>query len=213
MSKENMIRLSGFAWILAGLLIVLATLIHPSRETVQTILAQESRLITGHWLLAFYCAFFLLGLPGVYASHARRFGRIGLAGFLLLFFGTVFFAVSGDYGFNAPVLARLAPPMLDAINAYPPVAVMDGLFVLCLLVGFILFGIAVRRSPDLSPWSGFLIAAGWPLFMLGGALSQAVLEPLWSLAILGTILMGLGLAWVGYALWSGKVQPEPLSAG
>src|SRR5512135_16203 len=102
MSHENMIRWSGFSWMLAGVCIALGTIIHPSTETTSVILAQETRLVAGHWLLTFFSAFLLLGLPGVYAAHAKSLGRLGLAGFLLLFFGTLFYAVSNDYGFNAP---------------------------------------------------------------------------------------------------------------
>jgi hypothetical protein len=204
MSKENMIRWSGLFLILAGVCMVLGTIVHPSKETPQTILSQETRLIAGHWLLTFYCAFLLLGLPGVYAYRSRELGRLGLAGFLLLIFGTLFYAVSSDYGFNAPVLARLAPQTLDAINAYTPVMFMDGLFVILLFVGFILFGIAVQRSRVLPAWSGILIASGWTLFMIMAPLALFVYEPLWILAILGTVILGMGLGWVGYALFSEK---------
>src|SRR5512141_145643 len=146
MSKHNMIHRSGIFLIRAGVCITVGTIIHPSKETPHIILAQETRLITGHWLLTFYSAFLMLGLPGVYAFRSKQLGRLGLAGFLLLFFGTLFYAVSSDYGFNAPVLARLAPQTLDAINAYPSVILMDGMFVLLLFFGFILFGIAISRS-------------------------------------------------------------------
>ena len=208
MSKDNMIRWSGIFLILAGVCITLGTIIHPSKETPQIILAQETRLITGHWLLTFYSAFLMLGLPGVYASRSKQLGRLGLAGFLLLFFGTLFYAVSSDYGFNAPVLAKLAPQTLDAINAYPSVVFMDGLFVLFLFLGFILFGIAIQRSHVFPPWSGILIASGWSLFMICAPLALFVFEPLWILAILGTVMLGLGLGWVGYALLSGKELAE-----
>lgn len=206
MSSQNMIRWSGFSMILAGLFLTLGTLIHPSKETPQTILAEESRLIIGHWFLTFFCAFQLIGLPGVFASRARQLGRTGLVSFLLLMLGTLFYAVSSDYGFNAPVLAREAPHTLDAINAYPSVIVMDGLFVLALLVGNIIFGITIWRTRALPAWSGILIAVGWPLFMVGAAVSLKVNETWWFLAVLGTIILSLGLAWVGYALWSGKEQ-------
>jgi hypothetical protein len=204
MSKDNMIRWSGVCLILAGVCIALGTIIHPSKETPQIILAQETRLIIGHWLLTFYCGFLMLGLPGVYASRSRQLGRLGLAGFLLVFFGTLFYAVSSDYGFNAPVLARLAPQTLDAINAYPSVVFMDGLFVVLLFSGFILFGIAIQRSQIFPPWSGVLIATGWSLFMICAPLALFVFEPLWIVAVLGTVMLGVGLGWVGYGLLFGK---------
>ena len=61
---------------------VVATLLHPSRETATTIIASEPRLVAAHvaytvaWLLV------LLGLPGLYAAQRGRMGRLGLAGFL-----------------------------------------------------------------------------------------------------------------------------------
>jgi hypothetical protein len=204
MSKDSMIRWSGVCLILAGVCVALGTIIHPSKETPQIILAQETRLIIGHWFLTFYSGFLMLGLPGVYASWSKELGRLGLAGFLFLFFGTLFYAVSGDYGFNAPVLARLAPQTLDAINAYPSVAFMDGLFVVLLFLGFILFGIAIQRSHIFPRWSGILIATGWSLFMICAPLALLVFEPLWILAVLGTVILGLGLGSIGYVLLSGK---------
>jgi hypothetical protein len=203
-----MIRWSGVCLILAGVCIALGTIIHPSKETPQIILAQETRLIIGHWLLTFYCGFLMLGLPGVYASRSKQLGRLGLVGFLLVFFGTLFYAVSSDYGFNAPVLARLAPQTLDAINAYPSVVFMDGLFVVLLFSGFILFGIAIQRSQIFPPWSGVLIATGWTLFMICAPLALLVFEPLWIVAVLGTVMLGLGLGWVGYVLLFGKELTE-----
>lgn len=202
MSTHSMIRWSGLSLILAGACIALGTIIHPSRETPQIILAEESRLIGGHWFLTFYAAFLMLGLPGAFAAHSKELERTGLVGFLLVFSGTLFYAVSSDYGFNAPVLARLAPQTLDAINAYPSVVIMDGLFVLFLFVGFILFGIAVARCGTLPFWSGVLIASGWTLFMVSAPLALFVFEPLWSLAILGTVMLGAGLAWVGKTMYA-----------
>jgi hypothetical protein len=208
MSKNNMIRGSGISLILAGGCIALGTIIHPSKETPQIILAEETRLIAGHWLLTFYCAFLMLGLPGVYAFRSKQLGQLGLVGFILLFFGTLFYAVSSDYGFNAPVLAKLAPQTLDAINAYPSVVVMDGLFVLLLFLGFILFGIAIQRSHVFPAWSGTLIATGWSLFMICAPLALFVFEPLWLLAVFGTIILGLGLGSVGYGLLSDQPLAE-----
>jgi hypothetical protein len=204
MSKDSMIRWSGLFLILAGVCIALGTIIHPSKETPQIILAEEGRLIAGHWFLTFYSAFLMLGLPGLYASRSRQLGRLGLAGFLMVFFGTLFYAVSSDYGFNAPVLARLAPQTLDAINAYPSVVVMDALFVTLLFAGFILLGIAIRHSHVFPPWSGILVASGWSLFTIAAPLALFVFEALWLLAILGTVILGLGLGWVGYALMNDR---------
>jgi hypothetical protein len=192
------------ACIVAGLLLALATLIHPSRETPEVILKQELRLVTAHWLYTFYYGFLLLGLPGLNVAQAERAGRLGLVSFLMVFFGTLLFAVSNNFGFIAPVLAAGAPAMLDAINAFPPVATMNGLMIVGSILGFILFGIAILRARVLPRQAGILLIIGSPLTVIGGVLSLLVFGALWIVVILGALVMGLGLIWAGYTLWSGK---------
>jgi len=213
MSTKNLSRWSGIACILAGLLLALATLIHPSRETPEIILEQEVRLVAAHWLFTFSCGFLLLGLPGLYAAQSERAGRLGLVSFLMLFFGTLFFAVSNNYGFIAPVLAAEAPAMLDAINAYPPVVALNALLAVGFFLGFILFGIATLRARVLPRQAGILMIMGSPLNMVGAVLGLLVSEALWIVAILGALVLGLGLAWAGYSLWSSKITSVLQPAG
>lgn len=206
MSTKDLSRWSGIACILAGLLIVLATLVHPSRETPEIMLEQELRLVAAHWLFTFSFGFLLLGLPGLYAAQSERAGRLGLVSFLMVFFGTLFFAVSNNFGFIAPVLAAQAPAMLVAINTYPPSATLSGLLLVCFFPGFILFGIATLRARVLPRQTGILMAIGSPLFLVGGALGLLVFEAFWIVAFLGVLALGLGLAWAGYSLWSHKEE-------
>ena len=201
MSTKDLSRWSGIACILAGLLLALATLIHPSRETPEIILEQELRLVAAHWLTTFSFGFLLLGLPGLYAAQSERAGRLGLVSFLMSFFGTLFFAVSNHYGFIAPVLAAQAPAMLDAINAYPPVIALNGLLAVGFFLGFIFFGIATLRARVLPRQTGILMIIGSPLNIAGAVLGLFVSETFWIIAILGALVLGLGLAWAGYSLW------------
>jgi hypothetical protein len=202
MSTKNLSGWSGIACILAGLLIVLTTLVHPSRETPEIILEQELRLVTAHWLSTFFCGFLLLGLPGLYAAQSERAGRFGLVSFLWLFFGMLFLAVSNYGGFIAPVLAAQAPAILDPTNA--SLTALNWLWIVGFFLGFILFGIATLRARVLPRQAGILIAIGTPLQLVGGVLSQFVFEPLFIVVILGALALGLGLAWAGYSLWSYK---------
>jgi hypothetical protein len=204
MSSKDLYHWSGIACILAGLLIALANLVHPSRETPEIILEQEFRLVAAHWLFTLSCGFLLLGLPGLYVAQSERAGRLGLVSFLMVFFGTLFFAVSNNYGFIAPVLAAGAPAMLDAINAYPPIITLNALLAVGFFLGFILFGIATLRARVLPPQAGILMITGSPLNLIGSALGLLVFEALWIVAILGALILGLGLAWAGYSLWLQK---------
>ena len=200
MSTKDLSRWSGIACILAGLLIALATLVHPSRETPEIILEQELRLVAAHWLTTFSFGFLLLGLPGLYAAQSERAGRLGLVSFLMVFFGTLFFAVSNNYGFIAPVLAAQAPAMLDATNA--SLTALNGLWIVGFFLGFIFFGIATLRARVFPRQAGILLAIGSPLQLVGGVLSQLVFEALFIVVIFGALALGLGLAWAGYSLWS-----------
>ena len=88
-SVRFLLRLCGLALVVAGLLIVLATLLHPPRETARTIVASESTPVAAHVVYTVACLLVLLGLPGLYVAHHSGMGRPGLAGFLTAFSGTI----------------------------------------------------------------------------------------------------------------------------
>jgi hypothetical protein len=104
------------ALVVASPLIVVATLLHPCRETAGTIIASEVRLVAAHALYTLAWLLVLLGLPGLYASQRGSMGRLGLVGFFDCFSGTYLIAVTGNFGFLVPVLAKRSPAVLDSIN-------------------------------------------------------------------------------------------------
>jgi hypothetical protein len=63
----------------AGVLLVVATLLHPSRETATTIIASEPRLVAAHILYTLAWLLVLLGLPGLYTAQRGGMGPLGLA--------------------------------------------------------------------------------------------------------------------------------------
>ena len=78
------LRWCGLALVAAGVLMVVATLLHPSRETASTIVATEPRLVVAHVVYTFAWLLLLLGVSGLYAAQRGGMGRLGLAGFLTL---------------------------------------------------------------------------------------------------------------------------------
>jgi hypothetical protein len=74
----HLLRWCGLALMAAGLLMVVATLLHPSRETATTIIASEVGLIAAHALYTLAWLLVLLGLPGLYVSERGSMGTAGI---------------------------------------------------------------------------------------------------------------------------------------
>jgi hypothetical protein len=196
-----LLRWCGLALMAAGGLMVVATLLHPSREAATTIVASEPRLVAAHVVYTLAWLLVLLGLPGLYAAQRAGMGRLGLVGFLTAFSGTYLIAVTGNFGFLAPVLAKQAPAVLDSLSQYLPVAIINGLAAILFMIGYILFGVAMIRTATLPRWSGVVVAIGAPAHLLGFGMAQLVSTAAWPIAILGSASLGVGLAWPGYRLW------------
>jgi hypothetical protein len=209
-SLAALVRWSGLALVAGGLLLALASTLHPSRETTATILTAEVRLVAAHVLFTLSSLLILLGLPGLYGVHSVRMGRIGLVGFLLALMGTMLVAVSGNFGFIAPVLAAESPATIDAINAYLPEVALNAVAFVGFVVGFVLFGVAMAKTAVLPRSSGLLVAVGAPIQLVGFALGQFVSPALWTIGILGSVALGVGLGWPGYQLWQDRRPADPL---
>ena len=207
----RLLRWCGMALMAGGVLMVVATLLHPSRETAGTIIASEAGLIAAHALYMLAWLLVLLGLPGLYASQRGSMGRLGLAGFLTAFSGTYLIAVGGNFGFFAPVLAKEAPAVLDAIAQYWPVAVINGLAAIAFMIGYLLFGVAMTKTA-LPRWSGVFVAVGAPAHLLGLGISLLVLvsTAAWPVAILGSMSLGLRSGWSGYRMWRAPAASDLL---
>jgi hypothetical protein len=192
-----------------GVLMAAATLLHPSRETATTIIASEVGLVAAHFVYTLASLLVLLGLPALYVSH-RGMGRLGLIGFLTAFTGTYLIAVTGNFGFFAPVLAKESPAVLDVIAQYWPVAVINGLAAITFIIGYILFGIAMTKTATLPRFSGVLIAVGAPAHLVAAGISVLVSTAAWPVAILGSASLAAGLAWPGYRLWRTPAASDSL---
>jgi hypothetical protein len=202
----------GIALMAPGGLMVVATLLHPSRETATTVVASEPRLVSAHVVYTLAWLLVLLGLPGLYAAQRGGMGRLGLVGFVTAFTGTYLIAVTGNFGFLAPVLAKQSPTVLDSLGQYLPVVIINGLAAILFMIGYVLFGIAMIRTAALSRWSGVLVAVGAPAHLLGFGIAQLVSTAAWPIAILGSVSLGAGLAWAGYRLWQRPTAPEVIAS-
>lgn len=203
MNTRKLIRWAGLSAMVAGICFVAVWLFHPTHSL--------SSVFTTRWFVLNSVAivmsvFGLLGITGVYARQADAAGWLGLAGYLLWSLWLVLaFTFAFVKAFLLPLLAIEAPTVAEGFLAifgraggemkFGALATLWALSDFLFLFGGLVFGIATLRARVLSRWAagGFLIGLG---FAPASALLPDGLKPMVAVPI------GLGLAWLGYALWS-----------
>jgi hypothetical protein len=195
MPLKTLARMSGVALLLAGALIAVPIVFHPSYADPQALI--RPAWLPVHTALTIAAILGLFGLIGLYNHLRERSGWLGLIGFVLLFTGTALFvAALSIEAFVLPALASSASgqALLDPagplfggpLNVF--LLLTSGIFSL----GCLLFCIAILRSDISGRWVGLLL--------LGGIL-LAFWPPLPDLVgIIGGVLLGLGFVWFGYIL-------------
>ena len=206
-TAPSLVRWTGLSAMVAGICFLVLGLLHPPNVL--------SSVTTTRWTivhsLAVAMSFFgLLGIMGLYARQVKEAGWLGLAGFLLLSLWLVlilpftFFEV-----FFLPVLATEAPTFAKGFlgiftgaasrinfGALPALWQLSSVL---LLLGGLVFGIATFRAGILSRWAAGVLAVGCLLSPAAALLPHAI-QPLVAVPI------GVGLAWLGYALWSERSE-------
>ena len=208
-TASSLIRWSGLAALVAGLIFAGIQPIHPPDVL--------SSVTTGAWaiittLKTVMCLLFLIGITGLYARQVEKAGWLGLAGFLLLILcwwlqSAYVFAET----FILPQLATAAPPFVvsflgiasgnpGAMNIAPLPAIYSFGIGIPYMLGGLLFGIATLRAGILPRWPAGLLAVAAVLTPAAALLPHAIQR-------LAAIPVGLALAWLGYALWSERRAP------
>ncbi len=201
-STAALMRLVGVSAVLAGLGIVVMGMFHPANE--------PAFVTTPAWIIVHIFAtslgfFGVLGLTGLYARQVEKAGWLGLIGFLLF---SAWMALVGMLSFiEAALLPKMAsefPPfvasflgMFSGNPSQVDLGVLPTLWNIStpmLLLGSLLFAIATFRAAILPRWAAGLLALG-TVFVPVGALVPAEIA-----AKIIMVPMGLGLAWMGYAL-------------
>jgi hypothetical protein len=209
MSTTKLIRLSGLATLLAGALYALGALLHPVGEDLASV--TNPSWVPSHLVYWVSAMLMLFGLVGLYARQAAKAGWLGLVGFLLALTGTAFV---GSIFFMAstilPVVATGSSGIFDQVITPSTFVVL--VVVVGFVLGYVLFGVATIRAGVFPRWSGPLLIIGVSLFMIS-EVSPVDLAISHLIATLGDVIFGIGLAWMGYALWSEKREPELLASG
>ena len=207
-TASSLIRWSGLAALVAGLIFAGIQPIHPP-DVVASVTTGEWAIITT--LKLAMCLLFLLGIAGIYARQVERAGWLGLAGFLLLtlswWLQTAFVFAEA---YILPELANAAPQFVESflgiVNPGSPVEMnigvlpaAYGLLGILYMLGGLLFGIATLRAGILPRWPAGLLAVAALLTPAAALLPHDIQR-------LAAIPVGLALAWLGYALWSERSE-------
>ena len=202
MGTHNLIRWSGLALLVAGMLWLLS-IFHPP-DTLDGMLAPAWG--PSHYVTAVASAFLVFGLIGLYAYQVAKVGWLGLIAFILSLTASAMLTSAELFaGALAPTLAA-NPSTQSLVNprqAGPFVIVIGAIAVLA-TVGNILLGIAIMRAGILPRWAGLLIIIGYVFLAFGiGLPALAIISPV------GIVLSGLGYAWCGYSIWVAMSAVEP----
>ncbi len=95
MSTSSLIRWSGLALVLGGLLVAAHLLSHPDTQVAGAHLAMSSGWSISHSLHFYGAIFVLLGVVGLYARQADRAGGLGVIGFVLALIGAGLYVGTG----------------------------------------------------------------------------------------------------------------------
>jgi hypothetical protein len=218
-SPARLIRWSGLASIAAGVLIAGAELGGSAFDLMNMELMAKTPL-SATWLPLTVIELvglmlMLLGFVGLYARQAEAAGWAGLLGFLTAFFGTsLFVGAAWENAFTPPVLATVAPAVLEIHPIPSPLGEAFFLSSVVFALGLVLFGVATLLAREL-PRGGAM------LLIIGGALVPRWWSPLVSLSLGGppvylpidALVTSLALIWLGYALWAEGREPSDRAQG
>jgi uncharacterized membrane protein YedE/YeeE len=184
MSSSNLIRWSGLAALIGGLLFVVAdvleTILFGNLSSAQAAATGAWIFVQGFYLLA--VALISLGLIGLYARQVEQAGTLGVVAFVVAFIGEMLSAGSAwSEAVFGSWLAKAAPQLLEG----DPAAIV----IFAVIISYLLFGL------------------GW--FLLGLASLRAGLFLVLGILMIpfAGVVYGVAVAWMGYALWSGASQP------
>ena len=212
-TTPGLIRSTGVAAIAGGLLFVVIQPIHPP-DTLASVTTGAWSAI--HQATLLMTVLFLAGITGIYARQVEGSGWLGLVGFVALSLGLMITAgfvfieafvepllASSSPAFVASVLAMVegTPTQVD-LGVLPTLWSASGAL---FLGGCIVFGIATIRAHVLSRPAAAVFAFG---FLASAPLSIGLDAPR-----LTAVPIGIGLAWLGYGLWSQARTPAASPQG
>ncbi len=206
MTSESLVKVTGIALILSGVLATIGFSLHPHDSTGsnQVLWVGAHTLVMAGFLMG------LLGLAGLYGVTSSRVGILGFIGFLLatvslvLYLGKLYWSA-----FIYPLVIERHPEFIRTFGFIPgsdPVdPVVKTVFYLgpiLFAAGYTLFGIGLLRVGAFRAVPVGLVIVG--SFLLGlWPLLPAVVQ---HLSVFVSLVYTVGIAWIGYLLATGEYR-------
>lgn len=208
-TTQTLYRLGGVAVLVGGVLGALSEALHPADPAGPATLVDYARAAQSVHLLMFVGVIvLLLGLPAVYARQSQQTGILGLAGFVLLFWGLLLLALPHsviDFALLPTLVAQVPDqvmPIFMAQGADPIAAFMAMIAEPTLVIGVFVWAFATLRARVFPRWPACLLLVAivmnilWNFLSLFPALGW---EP-------GPVLFYLALASFGLPLLTDKTH-------
>jgi hypothetical protein len=208
-TPARLVRWGGAASALAGVLTIVANLLHPPRSFAT--LAHEAQHTT--WevvhvlaILAFVASAF--ALLALYAVQIERVGRLGLVGFVGTLSGIILsVGVLVPDSLIFPVLAR--DPAAIHLLEFPGPIIGNSVFTVYMAasgaiycLGTLLFFAVSARVGVLPRRASLLVVIGTVPLAFGALVWRGI-------DYVGAIVVGAGYIWLGYALWTQHLGSRP----
>lgn len=192
MFQTRLIRLSGLALVIGGVLFAIGNLLHPLEHSEDA--HHAATWVMAHVTFMVGMIGLLLGLPMLYARQAERAGWLGLIGFIAFFAGIA--TTLGGSWFEAFAVPHLDEATIDAIETGDAVRfnLPGGML---FMLGQVLFGIATYRARHYSRAAALVIVASGVLLLPASAMTGEVGG---AMLIGGTAALGFALAYLGWTL-------------
>lgn len=212
-TSSSLTKAAGACAAAAGAIFIGVQINHPAAD-VANIASTEMAVRESAKILMTVLA--LAGFAGMFIHNRRRFGVLGLAGYLLLSVGYLaMFAIQCIVAFVLPTVAQTDPgyvqDFIDAAMGSTPsgdIGQMSHVFLVAGLgyaLGGLLFGIALFRAGLLARWAALLLA-----YATTSALALSVLPESFSRPF--AVPMGVALIGLGVSLWRTQTRTEPATA-
>jgi hypothetical protein len=201
---------AGLCAAAAGAIFIGVQINHPPADVAHIVTTEMAVRETAKIMMAVLA---LAGFTGMFLHNRRRFGALGLAGYLLLTVGYLaIFAVECIVAYVLPTVAQTDPgyvqDILDAAVGGSPsgdIGHMSQVFLVSGIgyaLGGLLFGIALFRAGILARWASLLLA-----YATTSALALSVLPESFNRPF--AVPMGVALIGLGVSLWrTQRTTPE-----